>query len=169
MIHGFWGEFNGACYRRNIEEGVRELKRLTALAISLTAMIGGFLSAQTAAKQAVIAIQKPSIVAFYPPVSRLQSDAENADEVESLGDFRLFVEQARKPLKTEGIDLYDIYSTSFRIRVGAKTITFHPTEAGVGYYLITPGRPPRIEYGVMTDADLIQVAKQYFGIAKSHK
>ncbi len=26
-----------------------------------------------------------------------------------------------------------------------------------------PGKKPRIEYGVMTDADLLQVANDYFG------
>ena len=140
------------------------MKRLRLLAIGLTTTIAGFSAAQTATKRPVIEVQKPSIVAFYPPLSA--SDAEKPEEIESLSDFRLSIEGARKSLRAAGIEIHEVYSTSFRIRVGAKTTSFHPTEDGVGYYLIAPGKPPSVEYGVMTDADLIHVAKQYFGSAK---
>lgn len=45
---------------------------------------------------------------------------------------------------------------------------FTPTKEKVGYYLISPGKKPRIEYGVMTDTDLLQVAKDYFGSFPEH-
>lgn len=33
----------------------------------------------------------------------------------------------------------------------------------VGYYFISPGKQPRVEYGVMTDDDLLHAAKEHFG------
>jgi hypothetical protein len=51
-------------------------------------------------------------------------------------------------------------------RMGKAATTFKPTKVDVGYYLVAPGRKPRVEYGVMTDADLLQVADEYFGTAK---
>jgi hypothetical protein len=50
------------------------------------------------------------------------------------------------------------------LHVGKRLITFRPAK-GVGYYLVEPGKKPRIEYGVMTDADLLRVANEYFGIS----
>jgi len=34
----------------------------------------------------------------------------------------------------------------------------------VGYYYIAPGRKPRLEYGVATDLDILQIASDYFGM-----
>jgi hypothetical protein len=38
-----------------------------------------------------------------------------------------------------------------------------------GYYLVAYGKKPQIEYGVMTDTDLLDLAKQYFGLANTNK
>jgi hypothetical protein len=42
--------------------------------------------------------------------------------------------------------------------------TFRPTKVNVGYYLVSQGEKPRIEYGVMNDADPLQAAKEYFSV-----
>jgi hypothetical protein len=39
------------------------------------------------------------------------------------------------------------------------------SKIGVGYFFIAPGKEPHVEYGVMTDADLLDAARKYFGIA----
>jgi hypothetical protein len=49
------------------------------------------------------------------------------------------------------------------VRVGKIVKAFRPVKGDVGYYFVAPGKKPRIEYGVMTDADLLQVANEYFG------
>jgi len=36
---------------------------------------------------------------------------------------------------------------------------------GMSDYLIVPGKKPRIEYGLITDIDLLQVANEHFGTA----
>jgi hypothetical protein len=33
-----------------------------------------------------------------------------------------------------------------------------------GYYFIAPGKKPHVEHGVMTDEDLVDVARKYFAL-----
>jgi hypothetical protein len=103
-----------------------------------------------------------TIVAFFPPVSdaELQKDS---DTNEALADFQLYATQVREPLKNAGIEFHELYTHSFRVRVGKVVTTFRPAKVDVGYYLVVPGKKPRIEYGVMTDVDLLHCAKDYFG------
>jgi hypothetical protein len=108
----------------------------------------------------IIDVRGPTIVAFFRP---LKPDQKDADANESLADFQYYVKQIRKPLADAGIELQETYSDLFRVKVGESTTTFRPDKEGVGYYLVAPGKPPRIEYGVMTDHDLRELAQQYFG------
>jgi hypothetical protein len=103
-----------------------------------------------------------TIVAFFPPVNdaELQKDA---DTNEALADFQLYATHVREPLKNAGIEFRELYTHFFRVRVGKVVTTFRPAKADIGYYLVVPGKKPRIEYGVMTDADLLHVANDYFG------
>ncbi|HET9099536.1 MAG TPA: hypothetical protein VFN62_04030 [Acidobacteriaceae bacterium] len=63
------------------------------------------------------------------------------------------------------MDFHEVFAHSFRVRLGSKTIGFHPGKVDVGYYLVIPGKRPCVEYGVMSDTDLLQVAHKYFGQA----
>src|ERR1700722_3006808 len=103
-----------------------------------------------------------TIVAFCPPTNdaELQKDA---DTNEALADFQLYATHVREPLKNAGIEFRELYAHSFRVRVGKTVSTFRPAQADIGYYFVVPGKRPRIEYGVMTDADLLHVANDYFG------
>jgi hypothetical protein len=103
-----------------------------------------------------------TVIAFYPRQSKTQS--VDADANESLSDFQLYDARVEKPLTPAGIQFKELYSSSFRVHIGVKTRTFHPT-SGVCYYFVAPGKRPHVEYGVMTDTDLLQVAKRYFGFA----
>jgi len=105
-----------------------------------------------------------TVVAFFPPVTKadLQKDA---DTNESFADFQFYAARLREPLKKLGIDFREVYAHSFRVRIGKTVTTFRPAKGDVGYYFVVPGKQPRIEYGVMTDADLLQVANEYFGRA----
>jgi hypothetical protein len=142
------------------------MNRILALAVVLTTFtIPDSLPAQPPAdKVPLVDVHKPTIIAFYVPMS--QSDTENADDVESLSDFKFYAEQVRKPLRDEGIDFHEVYAHSFRIHIGTKTTIFRPIKADVGYYIIAPGREPYIEYGVITNEDLLGVARRYFGSSK---
>ena len=103
----------------------------------------------------------PTIVAFFPATkAELHKDA---DTNEALADFQFYGKQVREPLKKAGIDFQEVYAQSFRVRIGQEGTVFRPAKRNVGYYLIVPGKKPRIEYGVMTNTDLLQVANEYFG------
>jgi hypothetical protein len=102
-------------------------------------------------------------VAFFEPVTQAKL-AKDPDTNEALADFQLYASSVRAPLRKAGIEFHELYARSFRLRVGNQLTTFRPVKEDVGYYLVEPGKKPRIEYGVITDADLLQVANEYFGI-----
>lgn len=96
------------------------------------------------------------------PASHERRIAEGRRSNEALADFQLYAHQVREPLKMAGIEFHELYTRSFRVRVGKAVTTFRATKDDVGYYLVVPGKKPHIEYGVMTDADLLKVSKEYF-------
>ena len=110
-------------------------------------------------------ISQPTIVAFFPPVTQSELVKE-PDTNESLSDFQFYASQVREPLKKAGVEFKEVYARSFRLRLRQTVTTFRPAKVEVGYYFITPGKKPRIEYGVMTDVDLLQIANEYFGLVK---
>lgn len=116
-----------------------------------------------AEKQPVVVVAGPTIVAFFPVTkTELQKDADTS---EALADFQFYAKQVREPLKKTGIEFKEVYAQFFRVRIGQEATVFRPAKGNVGYYLIVPGKKPRIEYGVMTNTDLLQVANEYFGTA----
>ncbi len=108
-------------------------------------------------------ITKPTILAFFP-VSETASKEDAADSNEALADFQFYGRQVLKPLATIGVDYKEIYASHFIVRVGHAQTTFRP--ANVGYYLVAPGKKPCVEYGVMTDSDLLHAAQSCFGVNK---
>jgi len=125
------------------------------------------LGAQRPGPIPIVNVEKPTIVAFFPNVATVRS--EDADGNEALSDFEVYAQRLRRPLSELGIQFSEQYGRSFRIRVSSNTIVFTPKAGTPGYYLIAPGRKPQIEYGVMTDSDLLPIAKEYFGISgRSH-
>lgn len=118
---------------------------------------------RAAEKQPVIVVRGPTVVAFFEPVTQAKL-VKDPDTNEALADFQLYASSVRTPLRKAGIEFHELYAHSFRLRVGNQLTTFRPVKVNVGYYLVAPGKKPRIEYGVMTDADLLQVANEYFGI-----
>lgn len=111
-------------------------------------------------------IQRPTIVAFFPPVTQSELSRDTGTN-EALADFQLYATQARRPLEEAGVDFKVAYARSFRVRLGETIKTFRPAKGGCGYYFVAPGAKPRVEYGVMTDPDLLQAANKYFGAARS--
>lgn len=116
-------------------------------------------SATAADKTPRILVNRPMIVAFFSP----NSNAADADADEARADFQLYAKQVHDPLSKRGIELREVYAIGFTVVNGKSVTSFRPTKAQVGYYLIAPGHKPRVEYGVMTDSDLLQIADKYFG------
>jgi hypothetical protein len=113
------------------------------------------------AKTATVVVQGPTVIAFFEPVTDAELD-KDADLNETLSDFQLYARKAREPLRKAGVEFHELYVNSFQLRIGQSLTSFRPTKATVGYYFIAPGKKPQIEYGVMTDLDLLDLANKYF-------
>jgi hypothetical protein len=120
-------------------------------------------SGTSATQRPTIDVRQPTIVAFFSPVT--QAELSDGETNEALDDFQYYAGQVRAPLRNAGIKLHEIYAHSFQIRIGKKITVFHPVKAEVGYYFAVPGKKPRVEYGVLTDVDLLNIAHEYFGTA----
>ncbi len=110
----------------------------------------------------IVVVKGPSVIAFFSPVT--EADLNKDDEAnEALSDFQYYLQGAKPRLEKAGIKVHELYAKSFTVKLPSSTTTFKPQETEVGYYFISPGKKPRIQYGVMTDVDLLDVATEYFG------
>jgi hypothetical protein len=136
---------------------------MSAIACVALCAFTGPVAPAAAGKQPIVIVRGPTVVAFFEPVTQAKLEKDPHTN-ESLADFQLYARSVRAPLGKAGIEFHELYAHSFRLRVGNELTTFRPVKADVGYYLVAPGKKPHVEYGVMTDADLLQVANEYFGI-----
>jgi len=137
-----------------------ELAAIVVLGVTLAVAVG---ARAGATQREVFTIQRPTIVAFFGPLT--DEDRDDPDTSDLLDDFRDCASKVRGPLKKAGVDFHESYAESFVIRVDGKSVYFHvPKDDEAGYYFIAPGKKPHIEHGVMTDEDILSVAHKYFGI-----
>jgi hypothetical protein len=95
-----------------------------------------------------------------------QAEAENGEgDAEALNDFDFYASKVEDRLKKAGIDFREVDARSFRVRAGKRLRSFRTGKIGIGYYFIAPGKEPHVEFGVMTDEDLVNAAGKYFGVA----
>jgi hypothetical protein len=135
--------------------------RLLGWIITLSVLVVLCWSIGAAPNERVVVVNRPTVVAFFPPVTETEL-SKDPDTNESLADFQYYAARTREQLHEAGVDFEEIYAASFGVKCGAKTTTFHPQKTKVGYYFVAPGKSPRIEYGVMTDSDVLRIAKEYF-------
>ena len=139
---------------------------VTQIACLAACLSAGKMSPVAAAeKPPVIVVRGPTVVAFFEPITQAELQ-RNPDTNDALSDFQFYATRVREPLGKAGIAFHELYARSFRLRIQNRSITFRPVKVTVGYYLIAPGKEPRVEYGVITDADLVKVAKEYFGASR---
>jgi hypothetical protein len=110
----------------------------------------------------LLEVKGPTVIAFFPPVTRDQIN-KDADLNETLSDFQHHFQSAKPTLENAWIKVHEIYAKSFNVKLQAATTTFKPKNASAGYYLVMPGKKPKIHYGVVTDLDLPYIAADYFG------
>jgi hypothetical protein len=111
----------------------------------------------------VIVIHGPTIVAFFPSVTAKDLDSD-ANTNEALSDFQFYNGEVRNSLHKARIEFREADAPSFRIRCGNTVRTFRTGKISVGYYFVAPNKEPHIEYGVMTDVDILDAARKYFGL-----
>jgi hypothetical protein len=121
------------------------------------------LNAQKERVQTLV-IERPTILAFFPPLSEADLD-KDPDTNEALGDFQLYASRVGPPLKAAGIDFEVVSAVRFKVRNGAIVRAFRTGKIGIGYYFVAPGKEPHVEFGVMTDDAILEVASKYFKIA----
>ena len=136
--------------------------------VGFLALLAGLASAQETAKPIpVFAIHGPTIVAFYPHYSKEEQEEIEKGEGDAavMEDFSFYAAEVNKRLKDAGIDFLTEETRSFKVRVGTRVYFFPGGKVNIGYYFIAPGKKPHVEYGVMTDTGLLEVARKYFGKA----
>ena len=139
------------------------MKRFNCIVV-LAALVS-FISLPLAAaeRERTFVIRRPTVIAFFPPVT--EQELSDAGRNEPLAHFQFSANEVRKPLHDAGITFIENYGESFRVRLTKAVNTFRPEKIKMGYYLIAPGKEPRIEYGVMNEEDLLKTAGEYFGVA----
>ncbi len=134
--------------------------------IAITSIvISGLVTAPMQARihQPLVVVSKPTVIAFFP-TTQAQVDRD-ADTSEAIDDFNFYVFQVKERFAKAGITIQIVNAPSFRVQADGETLDFPNSKKQVGYYFIAPGKKPRIEYGVMTDQDLLEIGWKYFGIA----
>jgi len=135
-----------------------------AAGVAVCVLACGIAPIPAAEKRPLVVVRGPTVVAFFEPITQAELE-KDPDANEALADFQFYAKSVREPLRQAGIEFHELYAHSFRLRVGRTLAEFRPIKAHVGYYLVAPCKKPRIEYGVMTDDDLLGVVKEYFGIS----
>lgn len=120
-----------------------------------------FLTAFAAEKTPVINASGPTLIAFFAPVTQEEVD-KNDETSEALSDFQWHLREVKQKLQKAGISVHEIYTRKFEVVTGNKKKVFKPGKIDVGYYFVKPGKSPKVEYGVMSNIDIIEVAGEYF-------
>jgi Small protein A (tmRNA-binding) len=105
----------------------------------------------------VFRVSAPTVIAFFD----YQGGRKIPESDDALDDFQFSWQGVRSLVEPAAIRLHECYQRSFEVEVRGRR---HRVDAtGIGYYLVAPGKDPRIERGVATDDDLIDIMKDYFG------
>ena len=119
-------------------------------------------SAYAAEKTPVIDVSGPTLIAFFAPVTQEEVD-KNDETSEALSDFQWHLREVKQKLQKAGITVHELYTRKFEVETGNKKKVFKPGKIDVGYYFVKPGKSPKVEYGVMSNIDIIEAAGEYFG------
>ena len=74
---------------------------------------------------------------------------------DALDDFQFYLREIHERFDESAIRIHECYRPSFEVEVRGQKKQF--TQNSVGYYLISPDKEPRVEVGVVTDADLVRL------------
>jgi hypothetical protein len=120
-------------------------------------------SAYSAEKTPVINVSGPTLIAFFAPVTQEEVD-KNDETSEALSDFQWHLREVKPKLQKAGISVHEVYSRKFEVKTGNKMKVFKPGKIDVGYYFVKPGKAPKVEYGVMSNGDIVDASGEYFGL-----
>lgn len=134
---------------------IRSHARQVAAVLGATLFLGGQGSASGETRPAPIVVSGPTVIAFFMAGrSRELSRAARAD-------FERYAARAAPALKEAGIEFHTLFpKRSIEILTQGHTRVLKP-RFGAGYYFLTADGESRIEYGIKTDTDLLQHARQH--------
>ena len=126
---------------------------------SLVLLVGALLAPTSWARTRDSSVQVvgPTVIAFFVP----EKGNSEPGSHEAFDDFELYAKQVRPRMNAAGITFTTVYSASLQVVIGRTSTAFHAGKRRV----VAPHRKPHVEYGVITDDDLMQVARHYFGTA----
>ena len=101
-----------------------------------------------------------TLIAFYPSSPPADTDEELSTV---LDDFSQHLSAARDSLRAMGFRIETQAVDSARVVQDTLGLTFQlPRDsADIGYYFAAPGRPPMIIYGVRTNTQIVQAAREF--------
>lgn len=105
----------------------------------------------------VYEVSGPTVIAFFKYDGCL--NRPNCED--ALDDFQCYLRRIHERFDESAIRIHECYRPSFEVEVRGQKKQF--TQNSVGYYLISPDKEPRVELGVVTDADLVQLMTEHFG------
>jgi hypothetical protein len=109
-----------------------------------------------------VEVRGPTLVAFWPTDAAAVLDSGGAD-ASALDDFGHYLSAADSGLRSLGVRVVNVGGRTFHLITGggAAAFTVPRDSSDIGYYLVAPGRPPVVYYGVQTDDDLLAAAQRY--------
>ena len=110
----------------------------------------------------LVAIEGPTLIAFYPAVSQAQVDS--SEELATVfDDFSYHLSSASDSLRALGITIESRPIGEIRFAEAGHRRQFLPArDSGeFGYLLVAPGRAQRVFYSVMSNSDLVEAAHEY--------
>jgi hypothetical protein len=119
-------------------------------------------SVQDTADSMMVAIDGPTLIAFYPAVTQAQVDS--SEELATVfDDFSYHLSSASDSLRALGITIKSRPIGEIRFVEAGQRRQFLPARdsAEFGYLLVAPGRAQRVFYSVMSNSDLVQAAHEY--------
>ena len=118
-----------------------------------------------AAPDSAVDLARPTVVAYFV-VTQAQADSDQGIAT-VLDDFQYSLDRARSHLEHQGLQVVETYSDSIRLRWPDGRVrsfrTADPDSSRVGYHFFKPGATPISISNVLTDSDLFDAAKRYFG------
>jgi hypothetical protein len=117
----------------------------------------------TARDSTWVDVTGPTLIAFFPPEASALLDS-GGDDATALDDFGYHLASATDSLRALGVRVVGVGSRTLHVVADRQTTHFRVPQdsAEIGYYFVAPGRRPLVAYGVLTDSELIDAARQHF-------
>jgi hypothetical protein len=110
----------------------------------------------------LVAIDGPTLIAFYPAVTQAQVDS--SEELATVfDDFSYHLSSATDSLRALGLTVKERPLGEIRVVEAGRQWQFVPAKdsADFGYLLLAPGRAHRVYYSVMSNSDLVETAHEF--------